>query len=218
MVHIKHLLTISSTSDEMYGHQTEDLARARHLVMPRWPPWRWSRVSDLKYLGMTRWLLKRRRSSTMVRCSQFCEYCLRRCSQACRLASLECSVLYLVENVICFPCFLDLLQLAGSVAGRISMVCLVKAVVSSMRSTSAESRSPTGALDRASGVIWFLPVTCTTLGLYLHEVQSEGLNAWWHLVEFCCAEERDQWLVVCFHSKAEAQHVVTEPFTGPGRC
>ena len=98
------------------------------------------------------------------------------------------------------------------------MVCLVKAVVSSMRSTSAESRSPTGALDRASVVIWFLPVTCTTLGLYLHEAQSEGLNVWWHLVEFHCTEERDQWLVVCFHSEVEAQHVVTEPFTGPGRC
>ena len=83
-----------------------------------------------------------------------------------------------MENVICFLCFLDLLQLAGSVAGRILMVCLVKAVVSSMRSTSAESRSPTGALDRASVVIWFLPVTCTTLGLYLHEAQSEGLNVW----------------------------------------
>ena len=44
-----------------------------------------------------------------------------------------------------------------------------------------------------------------------HEVQSEELNEWQHLVEFCYAKERDQWLVVCLHSE------VTEPFTGPGR-
>ena len=45
-----------------------------------------------------------------------------------------------------------------------------------------------------------------------HEVQSEALNVWWHLAEFYCAEERDQWLVVCFHSEVKAQNIVTEPF------
>ena len=103
------------------------------------------------------------------------------------------------------------------VAGRISVVCLAKAIVLSMRSTSVESGSPVGALDSISGD---LVLACNTYDSWVvpHEAQSKVLNAWWHLVEFHCVEERDQWLVVCFHSEVEAQHVVTEPFTGQGCC
>ena len=153
----------------------------------------------------------------MVRCSQFCQYCLRRCSQACRLASLECSVLYLVENVICFLCFLDLLQLVGSgwqnLNGLFGKGCCVVDEVNICRVWVANwcsRQSISGDLVLACDMYdsWVVP----------HEVQSEALNAWQHLVEFCSAKERDQRLVVCFHSEVEAQHVVTEPFTGPGCC
>ena len=103
------------------------------------------------------------------------------------------------------------------VASRISVVCLAKAVVLSMRSTSVVW--VTNWCSRQS-ISVDLVLACDMYDSWVvpHEAQSKALNAWWHLVEFHCAEERDQWLVVCFHSEVEAQHVVTEPFTGPGCC
>ena len=74
---------ISSTLDEMYGYQTEDLARAHHFVMLRLPSWRRLRTSGLEHLAVHRHLLKGRRSSTMVRCSWFRSSTMVRCSQYC---------------------------------------------------------------------------------------------------------------------------------------
>ena len=99
---------ISSTLDEMYGHQIEDLARAHHSAMLRWPSWRRLRTSGLEHLAVHRHLLKGRRSSIMVRCSRFRPSTMVRCSQYCLrwlfrhvdqvlavLANLDCSHLWL---------------------------------------------------------------------------------------------------------------------------
>ena len=116
-----------------------------------------------------------------------------------------------------FLCFLDLLQLVGNgwqnLNGLFGEGCCVIDEVNICRvwvTNRCSQQSISGDLVLACNMYdsW---VVC-------HEVQSEALNVWWHLAEFHCAEERDQWLVVCFHSEVEAQNVVTEPFRGPGRC
>ena len=114
----------------------------------------------------------------------------------------------LMENVVCFLCLSDLLQLVGSGKG-----CCVVDEVNICRvwvANRCSRQSISGDLVLACDMYdsWVVP----------HEVQSEALNVWRHLVEFCSAKERDQRLVVCFHSEVEAQHVVTEPFAGLGRC
>ena len=122
-----------------------------------------------------------------------------------------------MENFIWFLCFSDLLQLVGSgwqnLNGLFSEGCCVVDEVNICRvwvANRCSRQSISGDLVLACDMYdsWVLH----------HEEQSEALNAWRHLVEFCCAMERDQWLVVCFLSEVEAQHIVTEPFTGPGRC
>ena len=87
------------------------------------------------------------------------------------------------------------------VAGRILMVCLGKTTVLSVMSASVESWSPAGALDRASAVIWFLLTTWMTLALYL---MRHSLKHWMQGGILSSCTERDQWLVVGFHSELEA--------------
>ena len=43
-------------------------------------------------------------------------------------------------------------------------------------------------------------------------------DTWQQIVDLFGAEKRNEWLVVCFNSNGLAQDVVSEFFSGPGKC